>query len=111
MAPQVGFEPTTLRLTAECSTVELLRSVRRGRRNYYNKPRPVLSIFFSLAKKQTFAPPGCCGIVGVSEATLQENHMDEMTVKIVAGVLALVLLGVIVLRRKGKGGDKASDDF
>ena len=26
MAPQVGFEPTTLRLTAECSTVELLRS-------------------------------------------------------------------------------------
>src|SRR5262245_58294580 len=27
MAPQVGFEPTTLRLTAECSTIELLRSV------------------------------------------------------------------------------------
>ena len=26
MAPQVGFEPTTLRLTAECSTVELLRN-------------------------------------------------------------------------------------
>jgi hypothetical protein len=26
MAPQVGFEPTTLRLTAECSTIELLRS-------------------------------------------------------------------------------------
>ena len=26
MAPQVGFEPTTLRLTAGCSTVELLRS-------------------------------------------------------------------------------------
>ena len=33
MAPQVGFEPTTLRLTAECSTIELLRSVedREGR--------------------------------------------------------------------------------
>jgi hypothetical protein len=29
MAPQVGFEPTTLRLTAECSTIELLRSVVR----------------------------------------------------------------------------------
>jgi hypothetical protein len=28
LAPQVGFEPTTLRLTAECSTVELLRSNR-----------------------------------------------------------------------------------
>ena len=25
MAPQVGFEPTTARLTAECSTTELLR--------------------------------------------------------------------------------------
>ena len=28
LAPQVGFEPTTLRLTAECSTIELLRSVK-----------------------------------------------------------------------------------
>jgi hypothetical protein len=27
LAPQVGFEPTTLRLTAECSTIELLRSI------------------------------------------------------------------------------------
>ena len=27
MAPQVGFEPTTYRLTAECSTVELLRNM------------------------------------------------------------------------------------
>ena len=26
LAPQVGLEPTTLRLTAECSTVELLRT-------------------------------------------------------------------------------------
>src|ERR1039457_6624800 len=26
VAPQVGLEPTTLRLTAECSTIELLRS-------------------------------------------------------------------------------------
>src|SRR5260370_42290350 len=25
LAPQVGLEPTTLRLTAECSTIELLR--------------------------------------------------------------------------------------
>ena len=28
LAPQVGLEPTTLRLTAECSTIELLRSKR-----------------------------------------------------------------------------------
>jgi hypothetical protein len=27
MAPQVGLEPTTLRLTAGCSAIELLRSV------------------------------------------------------------------------------------
>ena len=27
MAPNVGFEPTTLRLTAECSAVELIRQV------------------------------------------------------------------------------------
>ena len=33
LAPQVGFEPTTLRLTAGCSTLELLRtsSPRRAR--------------------------------------------------------------------------------
>jgi hypothetical protein len=27
VAPQVGLEPTTLRLTAECSAIELLRSI------------------------------------------------------------------------------------
>ena len=26
LAPQVGLEPTTLRLTAECSAIELLRN-------------------------------------------------------------------------------------
>jgi hypothetical protein len=26
MAPQAGFEPATVRLTAECSTTELLRN-------------------------------------------------------------------------------------
>lgn len=30
LAPQVGFEPTTDRLTADCSTTELLRSIRAG---------------------------------------------------------------------------------
>ena len=28
MAPRVGFEPTTPRLTAECSTIELSRIIR-----------------------------------------------------------------------------------
>ena len=31
VAPQVGLEPTTLRLTAECSAIELLRNKRLGR--------------------------------------------------------------------------------
>lgn len=30
MAPEVGFEPTTLRLTVACSTIELLRIVESG---------------------------------------------------------------------------------
>lgn len=30
LAPQVGFEPTTLRLTAECSAIELLRNMESG---------------------------------------------------------------------------------
>ena len=30
MAPQVGLEPTTLRLTAECSAIELLRNIESG---------------------------------------------------------------------------------
>ncbi len=32
LAPQVGLEPTTLRLTAECSAIELLRSKALKRR-------------------------------------------------------------------------------
>ena len=42
MAPQVGLEPTTLRLTAGCSAIELLRSV------FWGAPggrAPVLSLF------------------------------------------------------------------
>jgi hypothetical protein len=42
LAPQVGLEPTTLRLTAECSAIELLRSVSASAlacRNYIKAPR------------------------------------------------------------------------
>ena len=31
MAPQVGLEPTTTRLTAECSAIELLRNIGYGK--------------------------------------------------------------------------------
>jgi hypothetical protein len=45
LAPQVGLEPTTLRLTAECSAIELLRNKRphiartmcRARKSFYNR--------------------------------------------------------------------------
>lgn len=33
LAPQVGLEPTTLRLTAECSAIELLRNMARRETN------------------------------------------------------------------------------
>ena len=42
MAPQVGLEPTTLRLTAECSAIELLRNIAALARlvtNYVTKLR------------------------------------------------------------------------
>ena len=31
LAPQVGLEPTTTRLTAECSAIELLRNIGHGK--------------------------------------------------------------------------------
>jgi hypothetical protein len=37
--------------------------------------------------------------------------MDETTVKIVAGVLCLVLVGIIVMRRKAKKKSTVEDDF
>src|SRR5512139_3275412 len=39
MAPQVGFEPTTLRLTAGCSTAELLRNGPAATANQHSRER------------------------------------------------------------------------
>ena len=47
MAPQVGLEPTTLRLTAGCSAIELLRSVQSGH------PRTSSRTEFSSSKHST----------------------------------------------------------
>ena len=38
-APQVGLEPTTLRLTAECSAIELLRKIRALARRLFASQR------------------------------------------------------------------------
>ena len=60
LAPQVGFEPTTLRLTAECSTIELLRSNRKVLHLFKQRPLAV-SIFgdafwgCSVARPSTYA--------------------------------------------------------
>jgi hypothetical protein len=37
--------------------------------------------------------------------------MDEMTVRIVAGALAVLCVGVIIMRRKGKKSTSTEDDF
>ncbi len=37
--------------------------------------------------------------------------MTEETVRIISGVLALVLVAVIMMRRKGKKKSDAADDF
>ena len=44
LAPQVGFEPTTLRLTAGCSTLELLRNSRLAAKAEYKSRAAGVSI-------------------------------------------------------------------
>lgn len=48
MAPRVGFEPTTLRLTAGCSAVELPRNVRFicAQENIIRKSKRLARTFF-----------------------------------------------------------------
>lgn len=48
MAPAVGLEPTTNRLTADCSTTELHRNNKR----IYNTKKTPLQVFFF--KKNAF---------------------------------------------------------
>ncbi len=49
MAPGVGFEPTTDRLTVDCSTAELPRNsaYRLAVRGGYNDPLPAVKAFFA----------------------------------------------------------------
>lgn len=72
MAPEVGLEPTTLRLTAECSAIELLRIDRKQRSSTaalpcYSKPRrhrqkpppsdPIIASMNPLAPQDALTPP------------------------------------------------------
>ena len=51
MAPQVGLEPTTTRLTAECSAIELLRNIESE--NLYDSP-----LLIGIRRRPTL--PGRC---------------------------------------------------
>jgi hypothetical protein len=64
VAPQAGFEPATLRLTAGCSTVELLRNVENvnefGTASPLGKPRAVekrISVYQTIAFSHSATSP------------------------------------------------------
>ena len=61
LAPQVGLEPTTLRLTAECPAIELLRNITSKERDDYTAAlrfcQPLFYIFFRTKRKD--AERGC----------------------------------------------------
>jgi hypothetical protein len=49
-------------------------------------------------------------LVYTSDSDAQEHTMTQGTVQLVAGVLAVVLIGIVILRRKGNK-KKEEDDF
>ena len=63
MAPRVGFEPTTLRLTAECSAVELPRNVGGASRpqrkiELYRSAPGLQELFLADGENSSHRPPG-----------------------------------------------------
>ena len=61
LAPQVGLEPTTLRLTAECSAIELLRNITFKERDDYTAAlrfcQPLFYNFFRTKRKDAENTP------------------------------------------------------
>lgn len=86
LAPRVGFEPTTLRLTAGCSAVELPRNTRAFKcaSGYYSRTRnPRKALLFGLAMKISRpsgaaagrqAAGGCQASAATAPATGCEQH-------------------------------------
>src|SRR5215207_11256862 len=58
LTPQVGLEPTTLRLTAECSAIELLRIVTPARMKY---PARAWDFIAEGSRGCQTAVPACAG--------------------------------------------------
>ena len=50
-------------------------------------------------------PDPICSILPV------RGHMTQSTVQIVAGILAVILIAIVILRRKGKKSKSADDEF
>jgi general stress protein CsbA len=55
-------------------------------------------------------PGVVAGVILRIIASKENNYMDAGTIQIIAAVLAVVLIGVIVMRRKGSK-KKTDDDF
>jgi hypothetical protein len=49
-------------------------------------------------------------MVYTSDSDAQELTMTQGTVQLVAGILAVILIGIVIMRRKG-GKKKEEDDF
>src|SRR5208282_1532781 len=62
MAPQVGLEPTTLRLTAECSAIELLRNMAALARLVFKYAVNYTEIVTSLEGVRQTSAAESCGI-------------------------------------------------
>ncbi len=76
LAPQVGLEPTTLRLTAECSAIELLRNITFKNEMIipplYDSVNPFLQFFSELSEKtpKTRLIKGVFGLFVIQWATV-----------------------------------------
>ena len=73
MAPQVGFEPTAYRLTAECSTVELLRNINAPQRSILPGSHPP-STFDAKELNFCVRDGNRCGLFAI--VTKQINKFD-----------------------------------
>ena len=78
LAPQVGLEPTTLRLTAECSTIELLRSKARDFSSLLIRPKGTKPVNFWRLPGQRIRTTGAA----VCQADSQLGFFLENPVKI-----------------------------
>ena len=87
LAPRVGFEPTTTRLTAGCSTVELSRNKHRPG-DYLlfqgvapqvpSAPKSLTTVFgMGTGVASSLASPGKIKLIHQRSKKISENHIEE----------------------------------